>query len=72
MKRILFYITCFAALLLQACNNEVDDLFDKSAQERMDEELRTCQELLVSAENGWILEYYPQSIQEYGGYCLTV
>lgn len=72
MKRILFYITCFAALLLQACNNEVDDLFDKSAQERMDEELRTCQELLVSAENGWILEYYPQSKQEYGGYCMTV
>ena len=72
MKRILFYMTCFAALLLQACNNEVDDLFDQSAQERMDEELRICQELLVGAENGWILEYYPQSKQEYGGYCMTV
>lgn len=72
MKRILFYMTCFAALLLQACNNEVDDLFDQSAQERMDEELRICQELLVGAENGWVLEYYPQSKQEYGGYCMTV
>ena len=72
MKRILFYMTCFAALLLQACNNEVDDLFDKSAEERLDEELQTCKELLLSAENGWVLDYYPQSNQNYGGYCMTV
>lgn len=72
MKRILFYMTCFAALLLQACNNEVDDLFDKSAEERLDEELQTCKELLLSAENGWVLDYYPQSNQDYGGYCMTV
>lgn len=72
MKRTLFYIVCIMAGILQSCTNEVDDLFDKSAQERMNEELQTCKSLLLSAEYGWLLEYYPSSKQSYGGYVMTV
>lgn len=58
--------------LLQSCANEVDDLFDASAQQRMNEELKACRALLVSSQEGWTLDYYPSAKQTYGGYAMTV
>lgn len=72
MKKILPYIACFFMLFLQACNNEVDDLFDTPAQQRVNEELKACKELLISAENGWAMEYYPSANQSYGGYVMIL
>ena len=58
--------------LMAACTNEVDDLFDTPAQQRINEEIKACQALLTDAEYGWALEYYPHQTQRYGGYAMTV
>ena len=73
MRRNIIYITCLIiAGLLQSCTNEVDDLFDSSAQQRMNEEVKACRALLASSELGWRLDYYPSAKQSYGGYAMTV
>ena len=73
MRRKIVYIMCLVvAGLLQSCTNEVDDLFDSPAQQRMNEEIRACRALLVSSELGWKLDYYPSAKQSYGGYAMTV
>ena len=73
MKGKIFYIASLIVVgLLQSCTNEVDDLFDTPAQQRMNEEIKTCRALLASSELGWKLDYYPSSKQSYGGYAMTV
>lgn len=72
MKKILPYIAYFFILFLYACTNEVDDLFDVPAQQRVNEELKACKQLLTSSENGWRLEYYPSANQSYGGYVMIL
>lgn len=73
MKGKLLYIACLVITgLLQSCTNEVDDLFDTPAQQRMNEELMACKTLLTSSELGWKLDYYPSSVQSYGGYAMTL
>lgn len=72
MKNRLIYLLCIVAGLLQSCVQDVDDLFDASAQERINQAIKDYKTLLCSAENGWRMEYYPSSIQEYGGYAMTL
>lgn len=58
---------------VSSCTSEPDDLFDKSASERLQSELNTYQALLVKPANGWAMEYYPGgSSQTFGGVALTV
>ncbi len=57
IKSILFLFG--AAFLFTACVNEEDDLFDKSAAERLNEVSATYGERFVAATNGWSMEYYP-------------
>lgn len=56
--------------LFQSCLKEEQDLFPKSASERRQEALSKNQEILTNATNGWLVEYYPQEEQIYGGYTL--
>lgn len=73
MRKKIIYMACLMGIgLLQSCTNEVDDLFNASAQQRMNEELKACRALLVSSEEGWTLDYYPSAKQAYGGYAMTV
>lgn len=58
--------------LLQSCVNEVDDLFDTPAQQRVNEEIKACRALLTSSEFGWTMDYYPSAVQKYGGFAMTV
>ena len=55
-------------LTLQSCLMEEKQLFDKSPAERMDAYLSEYNALLESSENGWLLEYYAEEDQSYGGY----
>ena len=66
MKTIstLQYIVFFLILGLASCTNEVDDIFDASAAERMNAALREYREILTASPNGWVMEYYAEKEPE--------
>ncbi|MBO4664645.1 MAG: DUF4302 domain-containing protein, partial [Bacteroidaceae bacterium] len=41
--------------LISSCTGEVDDIFDKSSAQRAAEAIKTDRDILISAENGWVL-----------------
>lgn len=68
MKKILYTaLLALAATGLGACTTEVEDVFDTPASERIEQKTLECKTLLTSAEYGWMIEYYPDSQQSYGG-----
>lgn len=69
MKRT-FYMAAVAvmALSVQSCLMEDKDLFSTSAAERLEAYVARYESLLPEAENGWMLEYYPDETRQYGGY----
>ncbi len=62
MKKI-HYILLILVVFLSACSKTEDDIFSKSPAERMSDALETDYNLLTSAQNGWVMEYFanPQS-----------
>lgn len=58
---------CIALGILFSCTTEVDDIFDTTSSERLEAQMLECKQLLVSAENGWVIQYYPSSSDETGG-----
>ncbi|MBP1541771.1 MAG: DUF4302 domain-containing protein [Prevotella sp.] len=69
MKKLFIYLTfAAAALSMQSCLHDNEDTFDMSAAERIDMAVAEAKALLVSADNGWKLEYYLGSKYSYGGY----
>lgn len=63
---IIFLLT--GLLLCTSCLFEQKEIFDETPAERMESFLNEYQDILEAAENGWILEYYPDSEVSYGGY----
>lgn len=66
-------LLCSAALSFTACVNEEDDLFDKSAAERLNEASDLYSKRLMASPNGWAVQLYPTKQDEapYGtGYLL--
>lgn len=63
MKKILSFTILMGSLLLGAtsCTNEEELLFNSSAAERLNEASELYTKSVAAAENGWALEYYPQS-----------
>ena len=59
-------------LLLQSCLKDQDDIFSESASARMSNYLKNAADVLVGADNGWVLNYYPSRTQAYGGYAYTM
>ena len=58
-KKIFFVATVAASLaVLPSCKNEVDDLFDQSAADRIEQAMTDYNEALCSAENGWEMLYF--------------
>lgn len=75
MKTTNRYITLLLLalpLLLNSCLKDQEDKFDESASTRMQNYLTKAQQVLVSSENGWVLDYYPDRNLSMGGYCYTV
>lgn len=69
MKKQVYYISTLMILMLcYGCTTGVDELFDKTASERIDEHVTACKNLLVSTANGWLIEYYPGEERPFGGY----
>ncbi len=53
---ILLSVSCLFGL--NSCFKTEDDLFDKSAAQRLDELQSNYREVLSSAENGWVFQYF--------------
>ena len=67
MKKIYCLLVLFAAACINiSCTGEVDDIFDKSASERIEDAIKSDTEILTSAANGWVMYYYGN--KNYGGY----
>ncbi len=62
----------FPALLFQSCLKDQEDVFDESSAARMENYLNEAQRVLMSSENGWVLEYYPETHRKYGGFTYTL
>ena len=66
-------LLCSAALSFTACVNEEDDLFSKTAAERLNEASSLYSKRLTASPNGWAVQLYPTKQDEapYGnGYLL--
>lgn len=71
MKNIKIYglLACLC-LLMQSCLFSEDDVFDDSSAQRAMASVEECHNMLLSAPNGWLMEYYPGDGPEFGGYNL--
>lgn len=73
MKKIYYILfVLFSMLTFASCSNDVDEVFDKSSAERINEALANYKNVLTSAENGWLMKYYPKADTPYGGYSVFV
>ena len=62
MKKIYYAIILLCgAMGFSACDHEEDDIFDKSAAERLNEVSKLYTERISSSEGGWAMEYYPNA-----------
>lgn len=68
MKKILYVFALISSLFMAGCTPETDNLFGESASNRVEEAMENAQKVLVTAPNGWLVQYYPSSLQSYGGY----
>lgn len=61
MKKIFLPLamTAITALTLTSCAGEEDDIFDKSAAERLNESSAKYSARLEAQPNGWAMQYYP-------------
>lgn len=56
-----------------SCKTEVDDYFESSASQRIENEILHYREVLSSPQYGWAMEYFPGGTnQAFGGYALAV
>ena len=69
MKRIIYLFLCLTLpAAVQSCLIEEKDIFEESAVERVEAYLNSYKTLLSSNEDCWLLEYYAEEEQSYGGY----
>lgn len=61
-------LIAFVAMTLQSCLKDQEDIFDKPSNVRMQEFLDNTKEVLTSAENGWLFDYFPDRDLSYGGF----
>ena len=71
MKKIYLILLAAVAMMLQSCLIEDKKLFCESPAERVEAYLNEYQSLMTSAENGWLLEYYPGD-ETIGGYAYVM
>lgn len=67
MKKLNYLLTLLVSVLaLTGCTSEVDKYFSESSSERSAKDIAHVKEVLLSAPNGWRMEYYGNTT--YGGY----
>ena len=68
MRKIYLILLAVLGMTVTSCLMEEKELFDKTPAERMEAYLDEYRTLLASAEEGWLLQYFPEENQSYGGY----
>ncbi len=68
MKKIHIILSIVFLGMLTSCLKDQEDTFDKSADVRVREAIAADYKILASAENGWLMQYYPSPYQTFGGY----
>lgn len=63
MKKTIYILTLIAGIL-SSCTFEEENIFDKSAAERMNLALKDYKSILTAEKNGWIMEYFPTDTTE--------
>ncbi len=72
-KKLFIYLLLLLPLFtFQSCLKDQEDIFDKDASLRVQDAMDNADKVFVSAENGWVLEIFPEESQTYGGYVFTV
>src|SRR5574344_555254 len=71
-KLVDFIFVAVMLICFGSCTPEVSDVFNDSSANRIANTLKEDKAILQSAENGWIMKYYPSSTQMYGGYNVLV
>ena len=66
------FATVLIGLAFQSCLKDQADVFDESPSARMVEYLADVQKILVEPENGWVMYYFPDKSQIYGGFTYTL
>jgi hypothetical protein len=72
MKRIYYLLMLLPLLALQSCLHEQEDVFSESSSARMEAAIKEYRGVLETANTQWLLEYYPDNEQAYGGYAYIV
>ena len=69
MKKIFYLLSMVVAVMtVSSCSNEQEDFFDDSSANRANAEIKNTIEVLSSASNGWIMQYFPGDPETWGGY----
>lgn len=71
MKKYIISLFIVAGLF-SSCAVDPDEVFDKTAAQRIEEQVAHVSNVLTSASNGWVMEYYPNEDQLYGGVNILV
>ncbi len=70
MKKLAYLSILVTLFLMNGCLHDFKETFDETASNRMQNALDDYQKLLVSSENGWFADYYPESKYAIGGYAM--
>lgn len=71
MKKIYYILfACVAMMTFSACSLKEDSVFDESASQRSEQHIAKVRQVLTSASNGWLMEYYGDLA--FGGYNIMV
>ena len=66
------FTAVFFGLVFQSCLKDQSEVFDESPSARMVEYLADVQKILAEPENGWVMYYFPDKSQIYGGFTYTL
>ncbi|MFV0483131.1 MAG: DUF4302 domain-containing protein [Bacteroidales bacterium] len=66
MKKILVYFLFASTFMVMSCSDDLE-IFDKPSTERVSEQISEYNKVLLSADNGWKMAYFPDA-SRLGGY----
>ncbi|QQT27124.1 MULTISPECIES: DUF4302 domain-containing protein [Sphingobacterium] len=70
MKSTILTIGAALLLLVTGCDKKRDRLFDESPTVRLNESVDNAYAVLQSNPSGWLIKYFPNATQDFGGYTL--